>query len=286
MKRGNIVVACSGSLHIAKSIARKSGSSYAEVKAERFPDTELRITLPNVKGKNVYLVQSFYPGEKDINDKLVEVLFSAYTARETGARKIFLLCPYLAYLREDKRFEQGEAISARILAKLFKIFKKVYVVEPHLHRFHSFKNFFPNAEKVSLTDETTSYIQKNIDKPYILVGPDSESQQWVSPIAKKLNVKYIILKKKRFHSRKVKVSGKEIREKAIIIDDIISTGNTLLEAAKLVKAKQIHFIGMHGIFSENALNKLRKKGKVIVSNSIPTTASKLDCTSELAKIIK
>ena len=281
-----LVVSCTGGLHLAKKIAQKAGVDYGEIEVERFPDTEIKIRLPDVKGKEVYFVQSFYPGMNDANDRIIEVLFAAYTAKELGARKVFLIAPYLAYLREDKRFEEGEAISAKILSKLFKIFKRVYVLEPHLHRFKKFSDFFPNAVRVDLSEEVSEYIKKNVKKPYVLAGPDGESQQWVEPVAERLGCEYIILKKKRVSSRKVKVSGKSMMaERIIIIDDIISTGHTLLEAVKKFSGEK-YFIGMHGLFSENALGKLRKKGRVVVSNSIPSLASKIDCSDALAEVIK
>ncbi|MBD3247513.1 ribose-phosphate diphosphokinase [Candidatus Pacearchaeota archaeon] len=298
VKRGkakNLVIACSGAKHIAEKIAKKSKSAYVETVLERFPDTELKVRLgkKSLKGKNVYLIQSFYKSdedEMDINDRLMEVLFSAYTAKELKAKKIFLIAPYLAYLREDKRFEKNESINARILAELFKIFNKVYVLEPHLHRFKSFTEFFPNAKKISLSNEVATYIQKNVKnskREVILVGPDMESEQWVKPVAKKLNAEHVILKKTRFSSRKVKVHGKKVsKNKVIVIDDIISTGGTMIEAGRLLRAKKIYFIGMHGLFAEGALKKLKKKGRVVVSNSIPSKASKLDCTGVLAEIIK
>jgi ribose-phosphate pyrophosphokinase len=281
-----LVVSCSGAKHLAKSIAKKSKAKYSEIRLDRFPDTEIRVRLPKVKGKKVFFIQSFYPQKNNINDKVIEILFAAYTARELGAKKLFLVAPYLAYMREDKRFEKGEAINAKIISKLFKIFDKIYVVEPHLHRFKKLSDFFPNATKISLSKDIVSYIKKNIPKPYILVGPDEESQQWVKPIANQLNSKYIILKKKRFTSRKVKVSGKKVQaEKVVIIDDIISTGYTMIEVAKKIPGKK-YFIGIHGLFSENALAKLRKKGKVITSNTIPSSVSKIDCSDVISKIIK
>ncbi len=287
-KRGNrkLFIACSGGRHLARSLARKTGGDCCMLESEIFPDTELRVRLPNdVKNWDVYFVQSFYAEKHDVNDKLVETLFAAETAKELGAKNIYLIAPYLAYLREDVRFRKGGAISAKILAKLFRIFKKVYVVEPHLHRFKSFSEFFPNAVKVSLSEETASYIKKNIGK-CLLVGPDRESEQWVAPIAKKLDLEYVVLEKKRINPRKVKIMGRRISsDKVVIIDDIISTGRTLLEAGRLVKAKKIYFIAMHGLFSEGALGKLKKKGKVVVSNTVPSVASKIDCSRKIAKKI-
>jgi len=282
-----LIIACSGSKHLGKAIAKKSKSQYAEIKSEVFPDSELKIKIPDVKNKEVYFIQSFYPDKSNINDKIIEILFAAQTAKKNGAKKLFLIAPYMPYLREDKRFEKGESISAEIMAKLFGFFNKVYVVEPHLHRFKKLKNFFPNAKKISLTEGISDYIKNNIKKQCILLGPDQESEQWVKPIAKQLNTKYYILNKKRLHSRKVVIKGKKIlHDNVIIIDDIISTGHTLIEASKLIKAKKIYFIAAHGIFSEDALRKLNKKGKVIVSNTIPSSKAKIDISTLISKIIK
>ena len=97
----------------------------------------------------------------------------------------------------------------------------------------------------------------------------------------------MILEKTRISSRKVKIKKKKIDAKiAIILDDIISTGKTMIETAKLVKAKKVYFIGIHGLFSEDALKKLHKIGKVIVSNTIPSKSSKIDCSNAIVREIK
>lgn len=284
-----VIVGCSGGKHLGRSIARKIKAGYCELAVERFPDSELKVRLGcEVKGKRVIFVQSFYKTkEGDVNDKFTELLFAAYTARELGARRVDLVAPYLAYLREDHRFEKGEAVSAKILVKLFKIFNKVYVVEPHLHRHKSFKELnFPNAVRIDLSKEVARFIKKKIGD-CILVGPDEESKQWVEPVSKKLKIDYQILKKKRFSSRDVKVKGKRIKnDKVVIIDDIISTGNTLVEASKLVRGKKIYFIASHGLFAEHALEKLGQIGKVIVSNTIPSKVSKIDCVNAIVRKVK
>ena len=282
-----IIVGCSGAKYIAKKIAKGIKASYGEIVLERFPDSELKIKIPDVKGKEVYFVQSFFKEFNDVNDKLIEVLFAAYTAKELGAKKINLIAPYLAYMRQDTRFHKGEAVANRILVKLFRIFDKVYAIEPHLHRLKSFKEFFPNAKKISLDVEVADFIRKKIKKDYVLVGPDMESEQWVKAIAERLKCDYVILEKKRFSSRKVRIKGKRTKNKnVIIIDDIISTGHTLIEAVKLVNAEKIYFIAMHGLFAENALKKLNKIGKVVVSDSILSKASKIGCSNAIIQSIK
>lgn len=284
-----VIVACSGGRHLGRSIARKIQGRYCKLITERFPDSELKVRLGgDVKGKRVIFVQSFFKTkEGDINDKFVELLFAAYTAKELGARRVDLIAPYLAYLREDYRFKKGEAVSAKILVKLFKVFSKVYVVEPHLHRYRSFKELsFPNAVRIDLGGEFAKFIKARIGD-CSLVGPDEESEQWVKPVAKKLKIDYQILSKKRFSSRSVKVRGKKTKsDRVVIIDDIISTGNTLIEASKLIRAKKIYFIAAHGLFAETALERLKKVGRVIVSNTIPSKMSRIDCVKAIVKKLK
>lgn len=282
-----VIISCSGGRHLGKKIARGLRGKHCKLVVERFPDSEIKVMIPHdIRGKEVYFVQSFYETKLgDINDKLIEVLFAGYTARELGAKKVSLIAPHIAYLRQDVAFKKGEAVANKILAKVFKVFDRIYVVGPHLHRLHSFKEFFPNAVKVSLDEEIAKFIKRRVGG-CILVGPDSESEQWVKPVAKKLGIKYVILSKERFSSQKVKISGKKIKEKKIVIvDDIISTGRTLIEAAKLVKGK-IYFIAAHGLFADNALKDLKKIGKVFVSNSVPSRVSKINCVEAIVEVIK
>ena len=287
-----LVIGCSGSHNLAKEIAKRLNANYADLVVDKFPDNEIRIRFSkSVKGGKVILVQSFYNNRYSVNDKIVEVLFAAYTARELKAKKLFLVAPYLAYLREDKRFEKGESISAKIIAKLFKIFDKVFIVEPHLHRFKKLKDFFPNAKKISVAREISDYIKKNFED-YILVGPDQESWQWVKDIAKYLpKPSVVVFKKERIGPEKVRILKRKRKQKkkqeAIIIDDIISTGGTMLEAAKEAKkfAKKICCLGIHGIFAKNSLSRL-KKYKVMSTNSIPSRVSKIDITESIVKELK
>ncbi|UZE93736.1 MAG: ribose-phosphate diphosphokinase [Candidatus Pacearchaeota archaeon] len=284
-----VIIGCSGAKNLAKAVAKKSKLSYSDLIVEKFPDGELKVRFKSsVKGKTIIFIQSYFPA---VNDKLTEMLLVAHTAKELKSKKLILMALYFPYLREDKRFEKHESISAKIIAKFHKIFDKVFIVEPHLHRFKRLRAFFPNTEKISTTKEISAYIKKNF-KDFVLIGPDQESAQWVEPIADILKTKSIILKKKRLTPEKVKISNIKAEKKkvktAIIIDDIISTGGTMLEAAKEAKklAKQVCFIGIHGIFAKNALNKLKKIGIVVSTNSIPSAASKIDLSDAVAAAIK
>jgi len=287
----SVIVGCSGGAGIAKKVAKKLHLQYSALNAEKFPDNELHVgfTIP-IKNKKVWLVQSFFG---NISDKILESLFALQTAKDLGAAEVVLVAPYFPYLRQDKRFGSGESISAKIVAKIFSGFDKVFVVEPHAHRLKEFKEFFHNASKVSAAKAIEEYIDKNFDD-YVLIGPDEESANWIIPVSELLLTRPIIFKKKRISPRKVKLISKLNKERrgrakvAIIVDDIISTGNTMIEAGKEAKkiADKVCFIGIHGIFAENSLKKLKKSGKVVSSNSIPSSASKIDLSGVVADVIE
>ncbi len=284
------VVACSGGKHLAKSISRNLKAGYSELKVKKFPDKELNIRFnKDIKNKKVVLVQSFFD---NLNEKILETLFAFYTAKDLGAKKVELFSPYFPYFRQDKRFKSGEVISIEVISKLFKEFDKIYFIDPHLHRIKNLEEVFKNGKKLTSVNVIYDYIQKKKIKNKVFVGPDVESEQWAKQVADNLGEESTILKKKRYGDRKVKIKfsgGVEVKGKnVIILDDIISTGHTMLETIKGIKKykpKQIYCITIHGVFAdEKQFEKLKKNAKVISTNTIPTKASKIDISS-LAKQI-
>jgi ribose-phosphate pyrophosphokinase len=285
-----IIIACSGAEHIAKKIASKLKSEYSKLYIKKFPDNELNIRfLKDVKKKKVILIQSFY---NNINEKIIETLFAAYTLKDLKAKKIILLALYFPYLRKDTRFRKGDCISAQVIAKLFKIFDRILIVEPHLHRIKNLKKSFPNATRISVVEDISNYLKK-IKNPYF-IGPDIESLQWASHVSQLLGKKATILKKKRYTSKKVKINlNKKINlgdKNVIIVDDIISTGHTMLETIKALKRKEkpkeFYCIAVHGIFTNNALKKLSKTSKIVTCNTIPSKVAKIDISCTLTKSIE
>ena len=288
-----LVLGCSNSTDLAKKLARRLKAAYKAVKTDYFPDGEFHIKIPQVKKKHVILVQSMYPHP---NESLLEVVFAAQTAQELGAKRVTVIAPYLCYLRQDKRFHPGEAKSNSIMAALLTCADDIYTIDPHLHRITSLKEIFA-VKAVALTANSLlgEYIKKHI-KNGIVIGPDAESYQWAEGIAKHANLPVKVLKKKRYHARKVKiVVPKQLQEelhhkKAILVDDIVSTGHTLLEVAKGLrrhKIKSIYAVCVHGLFAEDALKKLKKAGvKVIATNTIQSSASKIDISPLLAHALR
>ena len=290
-ERGNmLIISCSHGRHLGHLIAKKLNKKHSVLLVDKFPDDELRIRFnSNLKNKTIVLIQSFY---KNISDCIIEVIFAAKTANELGAKKVILVAPYFPYLRQDKRFHRGEAVSQKLIAGLMdKYLDAIYLMDPHLHRKNKLENIFKTkAKKLTANALIADYIKKHINNP-IVIGPDEESYKWAQNVAEMINAESLILNKKRYSSYHVKVKlNKKIdlrTKNAVIVDDIVSTGHTILETAKILKklgAKKIYCICVHGIFTDDALNKLKKqKIKIISTNTIPNKAAKIDVSGVIGE---
>ncbi len=287
-----VIIALSHGMHIAKKLAARLKKPYSKLEVTHFPDSEIKLKFnTNIKNKEVILVQSFY---NNINDCVIETLFAAETARDLKAKKIILVAPYFPYLRQDKRFNPGECISLRTIAKnIDEDFDKVLIIDPHLHREKTLKHIFRiSSKKLTANPLIEQYIKKNIKNP-VIIGPDWESYKWAQKIAEKIGCDFAIMEKERYSATKVKVKlNKKIDIKSknlVFIDDMISTGNTLLEAIKAMKklgAKKVTCFAVHGIMVNNALNRLKRAGAtVITTNTIPNKAAKIDVTDLIASAI-
>jgi len=286
-----IITSCGNSTGIAKKLAKKLKVKYSPLTLSAFPDGDIYLKYnTQLKKKKVVIVQSFQPNS---DMSLFDIVFAAETAKDMGAKKVILVAPYLAYMRQDKRFNPGEAISSKIMAKLLNNYiDKIITIDPHLHRYKSMKDIFTiSAKKITANGIIADYIQKNIDNA-VIIGPDRESYQWAEAIAKQIGVDSTVLEKTRYSSRRVK--SKMIRPlnvrgmNVVIVDDIISTGHTIAEAAKKarrMKARSITAIGVHGLFVENGMSTLKKAGvdRVVTTNCIEHRTNKIDVTPLLVK---
>src|SRR3989344_1031605 len=287
-----LIIGCSNSRELAKNISKILNCEYSELKVNKFPDGELYVKFnAELKNKEIILIQTLHPS----NDALLELIFACHTAKELGCRNIKLVIPYLAYIRQDKRFNPGEAVSSRIVGSLLSCVDEIITIDPHLHRFNSLNEVFnTKTKKLTANEIIKKFISKNFKNP-VIIGPALESYQWAKKIALEINAEASILKKERFSSTKVKVSavnGIEIKNKeVIIIDDIISTGNTILEAIKNIKKlkpRSINVIGIHGIFADKKVYEEIKKStkSIITTNTIPNKNAKIDISQLIADSIK
>ena len=286
-----LVVGFDSSQSLAIKIARILKAKYTKVETRYFPDKETYLRYnTSLKGQTLMLVNSLYFPDQ----KILQVAFAAKTAKELGAKKVILFSPYMPYIRQDKRFKKGECLSSKIFPKLLVGVDYFITIDPHLHRYKSLSQIFKIKTKVLSSNKLIyNYIKRNFKNP-IIIGPDKESYRWAKKIAKKLNVKSIILKKVRVTSHKViikKFNVNSIKDKQVILlDDIISTGTTMLKTIKMLKnsnIKNINVICVHGLFLEHSAKKLKKAGakSIVSTNTIPSKYSKIDI-SNLIKEVK
>ncbi len=286
-----IITTCGNSERIAKALARKRKAKYSPLTISQFPDGDEYLKFNTiVKGHHVVIVQSFQPNPQR---SFLQIIFAAETAKDLGAAKVTLIAPYLAYMRQDARFNPGEAVSSRIVGKyLSKAVDRLITFDPHIHRYKSLRDIFSiKTTKLTANYLIADYIKKNF-RNVVVVGPDWEAYQWADTIAVLIGAQAAHFSKTRHSSRhvtskmvnEVDMKGKTV----IIIDDIISTGGTVVQAAKAVLAKgakEVHAICIHGLFVENALAKLKKaKVKTVVTtNCIEHPTNRIDVTPLLVK---
>lgn len=241
----------------------------------RFPDGESYVRLDTpVANRDVALVCTLNAPD----EKTLALLFAARTARELGARSVGLLAPYLAYLRQDKRFQVGEALtSAHYGALLSPAFDWLVTVDPHLHRYQSLDEIYSIPTTIIHAAPVISeWIREHLAHA-VLIGPDSESEQWVGQVAAAAGCPYIVLQKTRRGDRDVSVSVPEIERwrdcVPVLIDDIISTAHTMIAASRHLKEAGMQApvcIGVHAVFSGSAHADLMAAGaaRVITCNTI------------------
>jgi len=269
-------------------LLKTNNYEYGEIEIRDFPDEEKYIRFKqSIKNRDIILLNSLeYP-----NNKLLTLLLTAETAKTNGARTIGLCAPYLAYMRQDKIFNKGEGITSKYFAKLLSNhFDWLVTVDPHLHRFHQLNEIYsiPNIALHS-TDNIARWILNNINDP-LIIGPDSESKQWAQELANTTNAPYIVLKKIRHDEHKVEISIPKLSNyltyTPVIIDDIISTGRTMIETViqiKKFKIKAPVCIGIHGIFVGNSYDSLLKAGakEIVTCNTINHKSNKINVANIL-----
>jgi ribose-phosphate pyrophosphokinase len=248
----------------AQRLAHACGRAPALVERHRFPDGEMKLRLPQALPARAVLLRSLaWP-----NEKLVELLLAARTARELGVRHLTLVAPYLGYMRQDIAFVSGEAVSQKIVgAVLAGLFDCVITVDPHLHRIERLQQAVPidAAIAVSAAPIIGAFLRQHCAGS-LLVGPDEESAQWVRETAQAAGFEWAVAHKVRHGDRDVTIElpAHNIRGRVVVLlDDVASTGTTLARAAhglRLAGASQVDVVVTHGLFVGDAVAALRAAG--------------------------
>jgi ribose-phosphate pyrophosphokinase len=284
-----ILFTLDGNVALRAGLLARSGFEAGACELRHFPDGESYVrVLDDCRGRDV-VIQC---GLQEPDRIVMALLFCCETVRELGARSVGLIAPYLAYMRQDHRLKDGEAVSARLFAGFLSThIDWLVTVDPHLHRYRNLAEVYsiPCASLTAMP-QIAQWIKHEIADP-LLIGPDSESEQWVGAVAALADIPSTVLSKTRRDDRHVEISMPHIDRRSctpVLIDDIISTGHTLLEAiAHLREAKfpPPVCIAVHGVFAEQADKKLHNAGiaRLVTTNSVMHDSNALDLSSVLAQ---
>jgi ribose-phosphate pyrophosphokinase len=289
----SIVFALPENEKLAKSIALSLEAETGEFLIRHFPDGETYIKInSDVLNKRVILICTLNQPDA----KLLPLYFMSKTAKSLGAKCTCIVSPYLAYMRQDKRFNPGEAITSEYFASMISTFAdSLITIDPHLHRRTSLSEIYSiPTQVIHAANHISDWIKNNI-KNAVLIGPDKESEQWVSEVARKANAPFIVLEKNRKGDRDVEVSIPHVEKFKehipVLVDDIISTARTMIETVIHLKAagmKPPICIGVHAVFADNAFKDLVAAGaeKIVTCNSIIHESNSIDISDLLVNALK
>jgi ribose-phosphate pyrophosphokinase len=280
---------------LARAVAKITRFSVAETETRRFPDGELYVrVLGDASGEEVAVFQSLGMRPDRL---LMEYCLIADAVKGMGCNTVTAVVPYLAYARQDARFRLGEPLSIKLVARSLEGAgtDRLISVDAHLHRLKGLKEIFTiptlNLSAMPLLAEyyKTKFGLRNV----IVVGPDSESEQWARVVAEILSTEYSILSKERLGDRDVEISGSpSVRGKtAVLVDDIISTGRTLVGAIRELRSKgaeRIDVLATHALLVEGALGLLRRAGMshLVSTDTIARLTSKVSVAPMIASALR
>jgi ribose-phosphate pyrophosphokinase len=264
----------------------------AEFEHRCFPDGETYIRIDSdVKGQNVLVVcQLHHP-----NQKTVDLMYLSEILKQLGARSVGLVAPYLAYMRQDKQFHDGECITSRHFSRwISEHFDWLVTIDPHLHRYNSLDEIYSIPSRVvHATGVIADYLKSSVEKP-LVIGPDAESEQWANAVAADAGCDAIVLEKIRSGDRDVEVSLPQLSDypdhQPVLVDDIISTGKTMIKAAQNIQqlsGRETLCLGVHAVFAPGAVEDMKQApiSDVVTCNCIEHETNGMDVSNLLAAAV-
>jgi len=290
--RPPIIFAPPGGERLVQALGPALGAKAGVLQHRQFPDGETYLRIESdVAERDVILACSL--DRPDV--KLLPLLFAADTLHELGARRVGLVAPYLAYMRQDIRFQPGEAVTSRSFAAILsRRLDWLVTVDPHLHRYHALAEIYRiPTQLVHAAPLMASWIKQNIARP-VIVGPDLESEQWVAQVAAGADAPFLVCEKQRSGDREVDISipnaAAFLGRQAVLVDDIASSGRTLA-----VAARQLVDLGfappdcvvVHPLFAGDAAQVLGKHvARIVSTNTVAHASNAIDLTPAVAEAVR
>lgn len=283
------VIGGPASTALAERISRELGNApFAIPFTKRFPDGEIYLRVGGrFEGEDVVIVQS-----TRADQDLLELLLLEDAVREAGARRVFVVVPYLGYARQDRRFFPGEPVSARTFCRHIELDADA-VVTVDLHSRQTLDQFSKPAFEASGIPAIARLLRERpID---VLVSPDQGGIDRVRRMAQLLDKPWFAMHKKRLDSEHVELSlpnefpvpieGKQL----VIVDDVITTGGTIVEAARLLKKRNVAGVSAsctHGLFLRDAFERIKANvDEVYSTDTLGNPAEKASVAPDIAQIL-
>ncbi|MDP8011672.1 MAG: ribose-phosphate diphosphokinase [Thermoplasmata archaeon] len=279
------IVSGSSSLMLSSRLSEITKIPMAHREIKRFSDGECYVRLhENLDGEDVILVQNTYP-----DSNIIEYFLLVDAIRQYKIKSLTSVIPYFGYGRQDKRFNEGEPISAKVFAEhLSENVDRILTI--NLHNPEVINWFKVPAIEIRAEKVLAKYFEKF--NPDIIVSPDKGSIERAKYLSELLNKPFISLEKKRIDSDNVEIHTGDIDVKnkvVAIIDDMISTGGTISTASTILKnlgASKIVVGCIHGLFVANALNRIQRTVDIIFStDTIENEKSVVTVAEEIASKI-
>lgn len=289
---GPLFFALSGNEPFAERLAVAVNGESGQLALHEFPDGESYVRVDsNPAERDVVLVAAL----QHPNDKILPLIFLADAVRQLGTRRVGLVAPYLAYMRQDKRFHEGESITSRSFAALMsRAVDWLLTVDPHLHRIASLRELYTiPATAIHVATELGRWIAANV-RDSLIIGPDAESRRWVEGIAAAAGAPSIVLTKTRLGDTDVVESvpdlGDDRSRTPVLVDDIISTGRTMIAAMQHLRAQggpPPVCVAVHAVFANGAYAALTAAGasQIVTTNSIVHPSNRIDILSPIAQAV-
>ena len=277
--------------NLAKKLSKKIKANLVKSEIRVFPDGESKITLiGKISKKKSIVLQSIYP---PVDTNLVQVL-SLITKAKENSSEVIAVIPYMGYARQDREFLPGEIVTMKVLGKLFKSAGASKIIVVDIHSSIGLKHFSIKTKNVTAIPDLVGFFKKLSLKNPLVVSPDQGGKERAKEFAKEFNSDYIALEKTRDRKTgkvKIKTKNLEVENRdLILVDDIISTGGSIIKATQFLKkqkCKRIYVACTHALLMNDAEKKIKKAGvtNIISTNTIPGKISKVDISKTIAKAI-
>jgi ribose-phosphate pyrophosphokinase len=286
-----IVIPGTASQVLAKEVASELDAELASITCKVFPDGELYLRIESeVANEECVVVQST---PRPQNRNIFELLALLETLREEGAARITAVVPYFAYARQDRSFTQGEAVTSRVLAKHISMHADRFI-GINLHKSAILDYFTIEANEIDASPDLGEYFRRRGIDDCVVISPDKGALAMAEKVAARLGCEHDYLEKTRLGPGEVVVKPKNLNVQgmnAIIVDDIIDSGGSMVEAIKMLKAQgaaNIYVGCVHAVATGSAIARLFAAGakEVVGTNTIPSQISFISVASRIAEALR